>query len=201
LSWKNQSVDRGRCFIGGDGAEYFLKCILKRMLPENKESFHMITLLFVDDEENFLESMKKRLEARGIHVIALNRGIKAIEAARKNPVDIAIVDLKMPGMNGDEVLQALKREHPWIEIIVLTGHGGIDQEFQCMDGGAYAYLHKPCSLEDILDAVAKAYKRRLTHKLKIKVEQIDGFIDAENPKANALGALKAMVKFERNYHQ
>jgi DNA-binding NtrC family response regulator len=161
----------------------------------------MITLLFVDDEEHFLESMKKRLETRGIHVIALNRGIKAIEAARKNPVDIAILDLKMPGMNGDEVLQALKREHPWIEIIVLTGHGGIDQEFQCIVGGAYAYLHKPCSLEDLLDAVAKAYKRRLTRKLKIQEDQINGFIDAEDPKANALGALRAMVKLERSYKE
>ena len=58
----------------------------------------MITILFVDDEELFLESMKKRLEARGFHVIALNRGVKAIDAARKNPVDVAILDLKMPGM-------------------------------------------------------------------------------------------------------
>lgn len=161
----------------------------------------MITLLFVDDEEQFLESMKKRLEARGFHVIALNRGIKAIEAARRNPVDVAILDLKMPGMKGDELLQALKREHPWIEVIVLTGHGGVDEEFQCVYDGAYAYLHKPCSIEEILDAVAKAFKRRLVNKYKIEEDRLDALIDAENPKATALGALKAMVKLERNYNE
>jgi DNA-binding NtrC family response regulator len=161
----------------------------------------MITLLFVDDEENFLESMKKRLEARGFRVIARNRGIKAIDAARKNPVDVAILDLKMPGMNGNELLQILKKEHPWIETIILTGHGGVDEEFQCMSDGAQAYLHKPCSLEDVLNAVAKVYKRRLVNKYKIDENRLDALIDAENPKATALGALKAMVKLERNYNE
>jgi DNA-binding NtrC family response regulator len=156
----------------------------------------MITILFVDDEEQFLESMKKRLEARGFHVIALNRGIKAIEAARKNPVDVAILDLKMPGMNGEELLQALKREHPWIEVIVLTGHGGVEDESQCMDGGARAYLHKPCNIEDILDAVAKAYKRRLMNRFKMKEERLDALIAGENPKKTTLGVLNVMKTLE-----
>jgi DNA-binding NtrC family response regulator len=161
----------------------------------------MITLLFVDDEEQFLESMKKRLEARGFHVIALNRGIKAIEAARKNPVDVAILDLKMPGMNGNELLRTLKREHPWIEVIVLTGHGGVDDEFQSVYDGAHAYLHKPCSIEDILDAIAKAYKRRLMNKFKLKEDRLDALIAAENPKENALGALKAMENLEKKFKE
>jgi DNA-binding NtrC family response regulator len=159
----------------------------------------MITLMFVDDEEYFLESMKKRLEARGFGVIAVNRGIKAIDAARKNPVDVAILDLKMPGMNGNEVLQLLKKEHPWIETIILTGHGGKDEESQCMHDGAQAYLHKPCSLDDILNAVAKVYKRRLVNKLKIQEDRLDALIAAQNPQTTALGAIKAMVNVEKTF--
>jgi DNA-binding NtrC family response regulator len=161
----------------------------------------MITLLFVDDEELFLESMKKRLEARGFHVIALNRGIKAIDAARKNSVDVAILDLKMPGMDGNELLRTLKREHPWIEVIILTGHGGVDEEFQSVYDGAHAYLHKPCSIEDLLDAVAKAYKRRLMNKFKLKQDRLDALIAVENPKGTPLGALKAMEKLEKGFKE
>ena len=161
----------------------------------------MITLMFVDDEEQFLESMKKRLEARGFHVIALNRGVKAIEAARKNPVDVAIVDLKMPGMDGNELLRTLKREHPWMEVIILTGHGGVDEEFQSVVDGAHAYLHKPCNIEDILDAILKAYKRRLMNKFKMTEDRLDALIEAENPKRNALGALRAMEKLEKGFKE
>jgi DNA-binding NtrC family response regulator len=161
----------------------------------------MITILFVDDEELFLESMRKRLESRGFHVLVVNRGVKAIEAARKNPVDVAILDLKMPGMDGNELLRILKREHPWIEVIVLTGHGGVDEEFQSVVDGAHAYLHKPCSIEDILDAVAKAYKRRLMKKFKMKEDRLNSLIDSENPKGNTLGALRAMEKLEKGFKE
>ena len=67
-----------------------------------------INLLIVDDEVQFLESISKSLEAREFNVIAVDRGEKAIEAARKNPIDVALVDLKMPGINGEEALKVLK---------------------------------------------------------------------------------------------
>ena len=156
----------------------------------------MIKILFVDDEEQFLESMKKRLEARGFHVIAVNRGIKAIEAARKNPVDIALLDLKMPGINGNELIQMLKREHPWIEVIILTGHGGVDDEFESLSGGAYAYLHKPCNLEEILDAISNACKCRLTKKYRIDENRLDSLIEKHNPQGTLLGVFQAMKKIE-----
>lgn len=156
----------------------------------------MVTILFVDDEEQFLESMGKRLEARGFHVIAVNRSIKAMSAARKNTVDVALVDLKMPGMNGNELVQLLKKEHPWIEVIVLTGHGGVEAEAQCARDGAFAYLRKPCTLDEVLEAVAKAYKHRLMKKANIKEDSLDRLIHQNNPGGSVLGALKAMNKIE-----
>ncbi|MEA3436267.1 MAG: response regulator, partial [Thermodesulfobacteriota bacterium] len=80
-----------------------------------------INLLIVDDEEQFLESISKSLELRDFNVIAVNRGEKAIEAAKNNPIDIALVDLKMPGISGEETLKLLKQEHKWMEVVILTG--------------------------------------------------------------------------------
>lgn len=127
-----------------------------------------INLLIVDDEEQFLESISKSLQVRDFNVIAVNRGEKAIEAARKNPIDVALVDLKMPGINGEETLKALKAEHKWMEVVILTGHGTIDSAVECTKGGAYSYLQKPCSLDELMEALVNAYKNKVMNKKKIE---------------------------------
>lgn len=132
-----------------------------------------INLLIVDDEEAFLESMKKRLEVRDFHVLCVNRGDKAIETARTHPVDIALVDLKMPGISGEETLEALKREHEWMEVVILTGHGSIDSAVECTRSGAYSYLQKPCELEHLLEVLKDAYKKKIMNKMKIQETQMD----------------------------
>jgi DNA-binding NtrC family response regulator len=132
-----------------------------------------INLLFVDDEEQFLESMRKRLEARDFNVLTVNRGEKAIAAARENPVDIALVDLKMPGLGGEETLKILKQEHPWMEIVILTGHGSIDSAVDCTREGAYSYLQKPCDLDQLMDVLKDAYKKRVMNKNSIAEKRMN----------------------------
>jgi ActR/RegA family two-component response regulator len=112
-----------------------------------------INLLIVDDEEEFLKSISRSLELRDFHVIAVNRGEKAIEAAKNNPLDIALVDLKMPGISGEGTLKLLKQEHKWMEVVILTGHGAIDSAVECTKSGAYSYLQKPCELNQLLCAL------------------------------------------------
>jgi len=136
-----------------------------------------INLLIVDDEERFLESTKKRLEVRDFNVIAVNRGEKAVEAARNNPVDVVLLDLKMPGMNGEQTLAELKKENKWLEVIILTGHGSTDSVVECLDKGAYFYLQKPCELDVLLSVLAEAYRRRVMRKLKIKQERMDKVLE------------------------
>lgn len=136
-----------------------------------------INLLFVDDEEKFLEATAKRLEARDFNVIAVNRGEKAIEAARNNPVDIALVDLKMPGIDGETTLKALKDEHPWMEIVILTGHGSIDSAVECTRTGACSYLQKPCDLEQLMDVLKEAYKKRVMNKTRIEKERLNKMLE------------------------
>jgi len=131
-----------------------------------------INLLIVDDEEQFLESISKSLQVRDFNVVAVNRGEKAIEAARNNPFDIALVDLKMPGINGEETLKALKAEHRWMEVIILTGHGTIDSAVECTKSGAYSYLQKPCSLDELLESLINAYKTKVMNKKKIEEKKM-----------------------------
>ena len=134
---------------------------------------YKINLLIVDDEEQFLESITKSLQVRDFNVIAVNRGEKAIEAARKNPIDVALVDLKMPGINGEETLKALKAEHRWMEVIILTGHGTIDSAVECTKGGAYSYLQKPCSLDELMESLKDAYKKKVMNKKKLEERKMD----------------------------
>ena len=132
-----------------------------------------INLLIVDDEVHFLESISKSLEARDFKVVAVDRGEKAIEAARKNSIDVALVDLKMPGINGEETLKALKAEHKWMEVIILTGHGTIDSAVECTKSGAFSFLQKPCNLDDLLEALKDAYKKKVMNRKKIEEKKMD----------------------------
>lgn len=123
-----------------------------------------ITVLVVDDEEQFLRSLKKILEIRKFNVITVNRGDKAIEVANSQPIDVALLDLKMPGLDGEDTLTVLKNQHPDMEIIILTGHGSPATEEFCLGHGAYSYLRKPCDIEEILTALAKAFHKKRTQK-------------------------------------
>jgi DNA-binding NtrC family response regulator len=156
-----------------------------------------INLLIVDDEEQFLESMKKRLEVRDFNVTAVNRGEKAIEAARDHPVDIALVDLKMPGISGEETLLALKAEHDWMEVVILTGHGSTESAVECTKGGAYYYLQKPCELDRLLEVLLEAYKKRVMNKMKIKEERMTEIVKMAGT-SSPLGILRRIKEFEKS---
>jgi DNA-binding NtrC family response regulator len=136
-----------------------------------------INLLFADDEEVFLASMTKRLEARDFHVIAVDRGEKALEAARNNPVDIALLDLRMPGMQGEETLKALKQTHPWMEIVILTGHGDIESAVECTKLGAHSYLQKPCDLDQLLKVLQESYKKRVMNKTRFEEGRMNKLLE------------------------
>jgi len=155
-----------------------------------------INILVVDDEEEFLRSMTKRLEVRDFNVTAVNRGEKAIEAARDNSFDIALVDLKMPGMNGETTLAELKKLRPFLEVVILTGHGSIDSAVECTRGGAYSYLQKPCDLDYLLQVLSDAYKKRLMNKKKLKEEQLEKLLDmAEN--SSPMAILRKMKELDQ----
>lgn len=139
-----------------------------------------IKLLIVDDEVDFLDSIAQRLEMRGFDVTKAPNGPVAIEHAATGAFDLALLDLKMPGMDGTEVLKLLKEEHNYIEVIMLTGHGSIDSAVECTKLGAFSYLSKPYELDKLLEVLRDAYETRLKKKFASDEERLAEIAEVAN---------------------
>jgi DNA-binding NtrC family response regulator len=130
-------------------------------------------LLIVDDEVQFLDSIARRLEMRAFDVTKASSGKAALEAAEKGDFDLALLDLRMPGMDGSEVLRILKQSHKFIEVIMLTGHGSVDSAVECTKLGAFSYLSKPYEMEKLLEVLRDAYETRLKKKFSVDPERLE----------------------------
>jgi len=121
-----------------------------------------VRVLVVDDEQDFLDSIVKRLELRGIEVDGVGTGAAALKLLASKQVDVVVLDIKMPGMDGIEVLRQIRVSHPGIEVIVLTGHAS--QEFRELgrELDAFDYLIKPVRLDTLLERIQAACQRRGT---------------------------------------
>ncbi len=115
-----------------------------------------LRLLLVDDEVEFLEPMKARLERRGIACATAASGAEALAILGSSPVDCAVVDVKMPEMDGLELLRRLRRLYPAVPVILLTGHASAELGVKGMELGAFEYLLKPIELDELLDTVRRA---------------------------------------------
>ena len=125
-------------------------------------------VLLVDDEAGFVSTMGKRLTKRNLHVAAALSGEEALEQLRKTTgIDVVILDVKMPGMDGIEALREIKKEHPLVEVIMLTGHATVESAIEGMKFGAFDYLMKPCELDDLIAKVQEAVVKRRKHEDKI----------------------------------
>ena len=136
-----------------------------------------IRLLIVDDEVRFLQTLKTRLEIRGLDVMTAKNGKDALAAARKSNFDVVLLDLKMPGMDGEEVLKILKQEDPLVEVIILTGHGSVESAVDCTRAGSHSYLQKPCETNQLLLALKDAYHKRTQRRLDLDKEKVDELLD------------------------
>jgi DNA-binding NtrC family response regulator len=123
-------------------------------------------VLLVDDEIEFLETLVKRLKKRNLTVHGVGSGEQAIEILKEIQVDVAVLDVKMPGMNGLETLRAIKSCHPSIEVIMLTGHANVEVAIEGMRLGAFDYLMKPMDIDELLYKLQDAYKKKQLREQK-----------------------------------
>jgi DNA-binding NtrC family response regulator len=135
----------------------------------------MITpfIMLVDDEVPFVETMTKRLQKRDLNVIIALSGNEALEklAANRN-LDVVILDVKMPGMDGIETLREIKKAFPLTEVVMLTGHATVETAIEGMKLGAYDYLMKPCDIDQLLGKVKEAAKKKRDHEEKIREAKV-----------------------------
>ncbi len=156
---------------------------------------HVIKLLIVDDETRFLNAIAQRLTKRGFDVRTAENGEDAIALARSEKFDIALLDLRMPGMDGGEVLRVLKEEHQYLEAIMLTGHGSLESAVELTKLGAFSYLPKPYELDKLIQVLKEAYQARLERKFaadQSKMDKILALAEGESP----LGILRKLRELD-----
>lgn len=129
-----------------------------------KQQFELPSkVLFVDDEKEFVQTVSDRLISRDVGTYGVYNGEDALELVSADRPDVMVLDLKMPGLNGVEVLRRTKELAPEVEVIILTGHGTSKDMLECMELGAFAYMNKPVDIEElsatIKDANAKVQSR------------------------------------------
>lgn len=120
-----------------------------------------IRMLLVDDEDDFRTTLADRLKRRKIDVTDVGSGSEAIALVKQGAFDVAVVDVKMPGMDGVETLNQMKQISPFIEVIMLTGHASVEAGIEAMKLGAYDYVMKPCDIDELLIKAGDAYQRKL----------------------------------------
>jgi len=129
------------------------------------ESFHV---LLVDDEVDFLDTVVKRIQKRKVNALGAKNGEEALALLKQTPVDVVVLDVKMPGLDGIEVLREIKRKYPLVEVIMLTGHASLEVAIEGMELGAFDFLMKPVEIDELLYKLQDANKRRSIQLEKIK---------------------------------
>jgi DNA-binding NtrC family response regulator len=125
-----------------------------------EESTKPIRLLLVDDEEDLITFLAHRLTKRGLEVTTAYCGQDAIDAATDKVFDVAVIDLKMPDMDGIEVMENIKRMQPFTEVLMLTGHGSHDSAWEAGRLRAFRYILKPYDFDELLELVTTASQNR-----------------------------------------
>ena len=136
------------------------------------------TVLLVDDEIPFIETMTKRLTKRNLEIVAAYSGEEALGRLKKHTnIEVVLLDVKMPSMNGIETLKEIKKDYPLVEVIMLTGHATVESAIDGMKQGAFDYLMKPCDIDHLISKVNEAVSKKRQHENKIvaaRMKEITG---------------------------
>jgi DNA-binding NtrC family response regulator len=119
-----------------------------------------IKVLVIDDEEELVDTLVERLELRGLAAKGATTGREALECLNAGPFDVVLLDVKMPEVSGLYVLKEIKNQWPELPVIMLTGHGSVQDAKDGMDWGAYDYLMKPLDIETLVPILGKAAGRK-----------------------------------------
>ena len=137
-------------------------------------------VLMVDDNEDFLTASIARLEVREVSVCGAVRGDEAVALARERRFDVIVLDLAMPGMDGVEVLMEIKRLQPFVQVIMLTGHGTIEAAMDCGRYDAFKFLTKPCDIGQLIIVIKDAHGKKRADQKKAYNEEVERLFSRGN---------------------
>ena len=127
-------------------------------------------VMLVDDEKPFLEITQKRLSTRNVKAVTASSAVECLgKLADHESLDVIILDMKMPGMDGIEALRNIKKDHPLIEVIMLTGHGTMETAIKAMKKGAFDFLVKPFDIDELHHTIEEATLKKREHEEKVKI--------------------------------
>jgi DNA-binding NtrC family response regulator len=124
-------------------------------------------IMLVDDEERFLTTTQKLLAKKGIDAVTAASGTEALEVLKHKSIHVVILDVKMPGMDGNETLKEIRTRFPLVEVIMLTGHATVESAIDGMKLGAFDYLMKPCDMDVLVAKVSEGAAKKRQHEEKI----------------------------------
>ena len=136
------------------GKNYYSNTMVRKLNVETP-----VRLLLVDDEKDFVQTLSERLKLRKFPSEIAYDGEQALTLTDQDDTEVMILDLKMPGIDGFEVLKKIKQTKPHIEVIILTGHGSDQDKKRCMELGAFAYLEKPADIDILTATMKQAYEK------------------------------------------
>ena len=126
------------------------------------------SVLLVDDEVPFVEAMARRLKKRDVNIVTSFSGLEALDVlSEDSSIEVVILDVKMPGMDGIETLSEIRKKFPLQEVIMLTGHATVETGIEGMKLGAFDYLMKPCDMDVLMEKVKEASAKKRQHEEKI----------------------------------
>ncbi|MBN1103994.1 MAG: response regulator [Deltaproteobacteria bacterium] len=160
-----------------------------------------IRLLLVDDEEEFRKTTANRMLRRGFRPEQARDGQECLAALEKTAVDVVVMDVKMPGMSGIEILGLIRKRYPRTEVILLTGHATTQDGVEGIKLGAFDYLTKPVELEHLLGKIIQAYEKILREEEKKRDAEFKARIEQQMvacERLASLGTLAAGVAHEIN---
>jgi DNA-binding NtrC family response regulator len=133
-------------------------------------------IMLVDDEERFLTTTQKLLAKKGIDAVTAASGTEALDVLNHKHVHVVILDVKMPGMDGNETLKEIKTRFPLVEVIMLTGHATVESAIDGLKSGATDYLMKPTGINELIDKATEAFEKRQRLEEKIRLAQARTFM-------------------------
>ena len=137
-------------------------------------------LLLVDDEGEFVKTLAERLKMRDLRSDIVLDGEEALSYVEDHEPDVMVLDLKMPGIDGMEVLRQVRKAYPNIQVIILTGHGTEKHEEEAKRLGAFDYLEKPVNLDVLLKKMKAAYRRKMEDTMVAATFAVAGDFESAN---------------------
>jgi len=142
---------------------------------------HVSKILLVDDERDYITTLAERLEMRDMRSDVAFDGEQALSRIRAGDYDIMVLDLRMPGISGHEVLRRVRKLRPHVQVIVVSGHGNENDEELARELGAFEYLNKPVELTDLAAVMLRAVARAQEERSRRPSPPLDRLLTQNNP--------------------